>query len=109
VNRLIAIVSIAVAAAFSTGASAGELSGDERSELRQRAEEFQSQRARNPEYQPGEGRLSRASGDAPARAMRASGKAPPDSAHPETRRQKAAKKARSLKNIPGAFVRKKRR
>jgi hypothetical protein len=108
VNKLIAVLPIVIAS-FSVAAFAGELSNEDRSELRQRADAFQAERARNPDYQPGEGRLNRQSADAPPRAVRTSRKGAADSAKPDTRRHKAAKKARSLKNLPGAFVRKKSR
>jgi hypothetical protein len=49
-----------IAAAFASVAmcaQAADMSGDERSDLRQRAQEFQNQRARNPDFQPGERRM----------------------------------------------------
>ncbi|MDB5904803.1 MAG: hypothetical protein JWM26_3681 [Betaproteobacteria bacterium] len=107
-NKLIAVALMSLFAVASV--CAAELSNDDRSELRQRADELQAQRARNPEYQPGEGRLNPPAAAAPkarAHARRgAARKTAAKSAAPETRRAKAAKKARSLKNLPGAFVRK---
>jgi hypothetical protein len=108
VNKLIAVVSMSLFAVASV--CAAELSNEDRSELRQRADEHQAQRARNPDYQPGAGRLNAPAAEAPkarAHARRAAaGKTAAKPAAPETRRAKAARKARSLKNLPGAFVRK---
>ena len=147
-KKLIAVSAAFAAALACTGAaSAAELAEQERSELRQRAEMFQSQRARNPDFQPGEGRVSpqradvppraakkrvtadtrsratntraaadtrsragktRAAADAQSRAASKRGNDVSKTAQPETRRQKAAKKVRSIKKIPGAFVRERR-
>jgi hypothetical protein len=110
VNKLF---SIALVSAFSLGslcAYAADMSNDERSELRQRAETFQAERNRNPEYQPGAGRLNPQPATAEPKQRRAGARAKaPKQAKAqktETRRQKAGKRVRSLKNIPGAFVRK---
>lgn len=106
-NKLIAVALMSLFAVASV--CAAELSNDDRSELRQRADELQAQRARDPEYQPGAGRLNPPAAAAPkarTHARRTAKKTAAKSAAPETRRAKAAKKARSLKNLPGAFVRK---
>jgi hypothetical protein len=99
VNR-IALVLAAGFAAVSICASAADLTDHDRSELRQRAEAFHAERARNPEYQPGEGRLNRQPDATPARSARAS-KRHAVAKTGETRRHKAARK---IRNIPGAFV-----
>jgi hypothetical protein len=107
VHKLIAVALLSVFAVASVGAA--ELSNEDRTELRQRAGELQAQRARNPEYQPGEGRLNPPAAAAPkarTHARRAGKKTAAEPAAPQTRRGKVAKKARSLKNLPGAFVRK---
>jgi hypothetical protein len=103
------VFSVALVAALALGSiSARAADTEERSELRQRAEEYQSQRARNPEFQPGEGRLTpQQPAERPKRhKANRSTKNQAKSGQPETRRTKAAKKVRSLKKIPGAFVRK---
>jgi hypothetical protein len=95
-------------AAASAGAwSADNLAEKEGAELRQRAQEFQNERARNPDFQPGEGRSAPAA-DHPT-AKRSKRVAKPEAKVAKTQepmKAKAARKARSLKNIPGAFVRK---
>jgi hypothetical protein len=104
------LIPLALASSFAVAcacASAAELTNEDRAELRQRADELQAQRARNPDYQPGEGRLNPQPTQAPrAHARHTSKKTVAKSAPPETRRAKVARKARSLKKIPGAFVRK---
>jgi hypothetical protein len=108
VNKLIAVALMSLFAAASVRAA--ELSNEDRTELRQRADELQAQRARNPEFQPGEGRLNPSAAATPRKTTRhargAAKKTSAKSAPPETRRAKVSKKARSLKNLPGAFVRK---
>ena len=117
-KTLIAFALVSGFALASATASAAELTDPDRSELRQRAEAFQAERSRNPNFQPGEGRLSPQTADSPPRQARGVKKTAAKSAKrearaekteatakPETRRQKAAKKARSLKNVRGAFVR----
>jgi hypothetical protein len=110
VNQLIPLALVSLFAVASVCASGAELTSEDRSELRQRADELQAQRARNPDYQPGEGRQNPPAAEAPkARSHarnNASKKTVAKSAPPETRRAKVARKARSLKKIPGAFVRK---
>ena len=102
-KKIITIV-LAGFAAASLCASAAELTDQDRAELRQRAQEFQNERARNPEFQPGEGRA------APPAAAPHERKPKKHAAHKtqkkKTMGEKAAAKARSVKNIPGAFVRK---
>ena len=115
-KTLIALAVVSGFALASTGAFAADFTDQDRSELRQRAEAFQAERARNPNFQPGEGRLSRQTADLPPREARGAGKgrvskaskraskgnARASKGKTETRRQKASRK---VKNIPGAIVR----
>lgn len=107
------VISLTFAAAlFAAGSawSADNLGDKEGAELRQRAQEFQNERSRNPDFQPGEGRTA----PEPERATpkhskkRATGTDAPvkKTQTQEPMKEKAARKARSLKNLPGAFVRK---
>ena len=107
------IVFVTIAAALLAAGpawSADNLGDKEAAELRQRAQEFQNQRARDPDFQPGEGRSAAEPGHAsagPAKRHAAKPKAPVKKTEAkEPMKEKAARKARSLKNIPGAFVRK---
>ena len=86
-------------------ASAAELNDQDRTDLRQRAQELQNQRSRNPDFQPGEGRLSAPPIASPVKTASTGEKSDAKSDHKETRGAKAKRKARSLKNIAGAFVR----
>jgi len=62
-------------AAASTGAWSAELSDQDRAELRQRAQEFHNQRARNPDFQPGQGRLAPEQAETSDRRSKRAGKA----------------------------------
>ena len=87
--------------------SAENLGEKEGAELRQRAQEFHNERARNPDFQPGAGR-SAPEADRPA-AKRSQRGAKSEAQAGKTRapvKDRSARKARSLENIPGAFVRK---
>jgi hypothetical protein len=98
------------------------MSSEERSELKQRADAFQAERARNPDFQPGEARLNRTPGQLPTdasepkvRAKATKGtkgakakqaKATKSKAQrAEKPAQKKKKRGRSFKDLPGAFVR----
>jgi hypothetical protein len=110
VNKLFSIALVSTLALGSLAARAAD-TAEERSELRQRAEAYQAERARNPEYQPGEGRLTpQQRTEMPPKRQKAHAKrasrSQAKSGPTETRRAKAAKRVRSLKKIPGAFVRK---
>lgn len=103
-QTIIAIV-LAGFAAASFSASAVELSDQERAELRQRAEEFQNQRARNPDFQPGEGRSTAQPADRIDHKARHTKKLHASTKHrKETASEKSERKLRSVKNLPGAFV-----
>jgi hypothetical protein len=105
-HRFASIVAALCAAASAGAWSAENLGEKEGAELRQRAQEFQNQRARNPDFQPGEGRsIAEAGQPAPKRSARRAANAKIDKTQ-EPLRDKARRKARSLENIPGAFVRK---
>lgn len=107
-NRLMTIAIASTLALGAISAGAADSAADERSELRQRAEAFQAERARNPDFQPGEGRLNAQRSDVQPkrdRQARLVRNKPAKTAAKETRREKAAKRVRSLKKIPGAFVR----
>ena len=102
----VSIIAVALGAASAGAWSADNLGEKEGAELRQRAQEFQNERARNPDFQPGEGR-SAPEADRPAKRSKRAAK--PEATTAKTKepmKDKAARKARSLKNIPGAFVRK---
>ena len=58
-NRTIAVTIAAALSTFSIGAGSAELSDSDRAELRQRAQEFNNQRSRDPGFQPGQGRAQR--------------------------------------------------
>jgi hypothetical protein len=101
---------VTLAAALVTAGSAwsaDNLGEQEAAELRQRAQEFQNQRARDPDFQPGEGRSApepeRASGK---RAKKHAAGATARAKKTQAKEPLEAKAKRSLKNIPGAFVRK---
>jgi hypothetical protein len=107
VKTIVRVMIVAGFTAVSLGAWSAELSDQDRTELRQRAQELQSQRARNPDFQPGEAR----SAVEPARMGEKRGKraVKAHAAKTQTKeplRKTAVRKARSLKQIPGAFVRK---
>ena len=97
----------AIWAAASAGAwSADNLGEQEGAELRQRAQEFQNQRARNPDFQPGEGRSAPEADHPEKRSKRAAKSQAKVAKTKEPMKEQVSRKARSLKNIPGAFVRK---
>ena len=103
-KEIICIV-LASFAAASLCASAAELSDQERAELRQRAQEFQNQRARDPDFQPGEGRATAQPADEIDHKARRTKKTHAGAKHrKETAAEKAKRKVRSMKNLPGAFV-----
>ncbi len=56
-KTLIGVTLVSILTLGSVGARSADMTGDERSELRQRADELQNQRARNPGFEPGQGRL----------------------------------------------------
>ena len=108
--KIIFVTIVAALLAAGSAWSADNLADPEAAELRQRAQEFQSQRARDPDFQPGEGRSApepeQASGKhSKKRAAKAHAPVKKSEAK-EPMKEKASRKARSLKNIPGAFVRK---
>lgn len=105
-NRIISIALAAGFAAVSLCASAADLTDQDRSELRRRAQEFQNERSRNPNFQPGQGRVNAAPVAATVKSSRVTKSRVTKTGKKETRRHKAANKARSLKKIPGALVRK---
>jgi hypothetical protein len=110
VNKLFGLAFVSALALGSFAASAAD-TADERSELRQRAEAYQSERARNPDFQPGERRLtpeqrSEAPRKRPKAQAKSASKKGAKSAKKTTGRDKAKKTVRSLRKIPGAFVRK---
>jgi hypothetical protein len=126
-NKTYSAVLFSIFAMGSVCSFAADLSGDERSELRQRAETFQAQRARNPSFEPGEARLPRERGDLrldrqtsdvkprhtkmPKGAKGTKGmkakktSAKKTSAKITKAKAKQGKSPRSLKNLPGALVR----
>ena len=86
-KTLTALTFVSALVFAAAGASAADLTDSDRSELRQRAEELQAQRARNPEFQPGEGRLNRETDVAP-RESRSANKAGATRAETESRSAK---------------------
>lgn len=109
-NTLLITALVSVMTLGSSAARAADSGTEERSELRQRAEELQAQRARNPDFQPGEGRLNpEQRAGAPARSGKSHAKRGPQkqakTAKTGTQRERAAKRVRSLKKLPGALVR----
>ena len=134
-NRLYSAVLVAILGFGSICSFAADLSGDERSELRQRADAFQAERARNPSFEPGDGRLARERdvgatrqpGELKARHAKPSKRAKAGKAGKAGKAKRAtkatkatkAKKAmktrsshrkraqhkRSVRNLPGALVR----
>ena len=107
-NRLSTIAMFLTVALSALSAHAADSAADERSELRQRAEAFQAERARNPDFQPGEGRLNAQRGEVQPKRERQARLVkiqPAKNAAKKTTREKAAKRVRSLKKLPGAFVR----
>jgi hypothetical protein len=108
VKTIFGAIIAALLGATSAGAwSADNLGDNEGAELRQRAQEFHNERARDPDFQPGAGRSApEAHHPTAKRSKRAAKSAPKVAKTKEPMKTKAARKARSLKNIPGAFVRK---
>jgi hypothetical protein len=122
---------VAAIALGSFGAAAADLTEHERAELRQRAQEYQSERTRDPNFEPGEARLNREPGElrAPARSQRSEAssrsKSPKASkasksskAHSGERKARASEKThakrdkprirdrvKQIKKLPGALVR----
>jgi hypothetical protein len=109
VKRIAGVCVAALVAAVSLSARSADLSDQDRSELRDRAHEYQSQRARDPEFRPGAGSLNPEPAPTHAKRSKHSAKSQKRAAAPKAKEneplsKKAARKARSLKNIPGAFV-----
>jgi hypothetical protein len=104
------IIFVTIAAALLAAGSAwsaDNLADKEAAELRQRAQEFQNERSRNPDFQPGEGR----SAPEPEQATHKRPKkhaAKPAAPVKKTQAKEPMKEkaARSIKNIPGALLRK---
>ena len=71
-NRIAGVVIAAVLMGTAMGARAAELSDQDRAELRQRAQEFNNQRSRDPDFQPGHGRAQ--PGDASVKPTARAGK-----------------------------------
>lgn len=110
-------VTTCVASMFALGcvpAFSADLSGDERTELRQRAEALQAERQRNPGWDGGRTRLSQTRSDVPLDRNRGDVKMPqrgevkakPKSAKKAKREPMRNKAKRAAKQVPGAFVRK---
>ena len=100
--------SVLIAAAFASGAMyahAADMSDQERTDLRQRAQEMQNQRSRNPGFQPGQGRVQPEYVTAKP-AKRAAKSKRSASVQKKKRHHKSAHKGRSVKNVPEAVVRK---
>ena len=102
--------SVLISAAFASVAmcaQAADMSGDDRSELRQRAQEFQNQRSRNPDFQPGQARMqpeqaAAKSGKHVAKSRPAAKSKRAATAQKKKGQQKAARKGKSAKNTPRA-------
>lgn len=103
-ENIAGIVIAAALAAASWSAWSADLDDQERTELRQRAQEYQNQRARDPEFQPGVGRLNPEPAEHAGNHSRHVKKTSAASSRKEGMREKAARKVRSLKNVPGAIV-----
>jgi hypothetical protein len=109
VKTIWGVIAAALMGAASTGAwSADNLGEKEGAELRQRAQEFHNERTRNPDFQPGEGRSAPEADRATTKRSKRAAKA--DAPVQKTQgkepvKDQAKRKARSLKKIPGAFVR----
>jgi hypothetical protein len=106
--KIVCVTVVAALLAAGSAWSADNLGEKEGAELRQRAQEFQNQRERDPDFQPGAGRSTAEAAQEEAKPKRAKrhgarAHAPVKAQAKEPVRKKAA---RTLKNIPGAFVRK---
>ena len=106
-----AMCAASILALACASAQAIELNADERNELRERANSFQAERQRNPDWDGGVRRtagdvdLNKDRGDVKLNQNR--GEVKPKSASESKRKREPAKSRakRSLKNIPGALVR----
>jgi hypothetical protein len=106
-NTLFVTAAAAVLALGSMTASAADLTPDERTELRQRADEWQRVRAQNPNAGQGDIRLDRPQGDVKIGKPRGEVKAKPKSAKKKTKREPAENRVkRTARDVPGALVRK---
>lgn len=115
------LMSIVVAAiALGPLCVAADLTEQERAELRQRAQEYQTERGRNPNFEPGEARLNREPGElrAPVRAHRSKASKTTkaqrgerkvhaaDKAHAKRDKPRIRDRMKQIRKLPGALVRK---
>src|SRR4051812_37626753 len=110
VNKVLKLALVTAFAFVSVAVRGADITApEERAELRQRADAYQSERARNRDFQPGEGRLPPGErGEAPPKHKNPhakSGTKPKPKATHKTSASKTDKAVSSLKKIPGAFVR----
>jgi hypothetical protein len=102
--------SVLIAAAFASAAmfaqAAEQLSDQERTDLRQRVQEMQNQRSRNPDFQPGQGRVQPEYATAKPAKRAVKSKRSATSHKKKTHHKTSHKKSRSVKDVPGAVVRK---
>ena len=113
-NRLIVTGFAAIIALSSIGVFAADLTPDEGTELRQRADEWQRMRAQNPNAGQEGMRFDRPQGDVKLDRPRGEVKAKPKAkkANPKAKKSKTQrakdKIKRTAKTMPGALVRKQR-
>ena len=105
-KRFASVLIAAVFASAAMYAHAAELSDQERTDLRQRAQEMQNQRSRYPDFQPGQGRVQPEYTTAKAEKRAVKSKRTATSQNKKSHHKTAHKKGRSVKDVPGAVVRK---
>lgn len=104
-NRLFVTVAAAVIGVSAMTASAADLTTDERTELRQRADEWQRMRAQNPSAGQDGMKMDRPQGDVRLDKGRGEVKARPKAAKKSKRERAKARMKRTAKELPGALVR----
>ncbi len=105
-NRLLISGFAAMMACGSLATSAAELTSDESTELRQRADEWQRMRAQNPNAGQEGMKLDRPQGDVKLNKGRGEVKAQPKAAKKSKRERAKNRIKRTAKELPGALVRK---
>ena len=107
-KRLLITGFAAAIALGSLQSAAADLTSDERTELRQRADEWQRMRAQNPNAGQEGMKLDRPQGDVKLNKGRGEVKAQPKAAK-KTKRERAKNRIkRTAREMPGALVRKNR-
>ena len=108
--RNLYVACIASLIAFAPAASALDMTPDERSELRERADRMNSERQRNPAWDGGERRVNEPRGEVQLNRNRGEVRTKTTSAIPKSRGERVKGKVkRTVKELPGSLIRKRQR